>query len=53
MPDHDYSYKLKTVVEAILAKKELGTFVEYWNLGNELIKVFRYGHTTPVQKAVM
>ena len=38
MSDHDDTSKLETVVNTILAKKELETFAEYWNLGKELIK---------------
>lgn len=38
MADHDDGSKLETAVDAILAKKELETFAEYWNLAKELIK---------------
>ena len=38
MTDHDDSSKLKTVVDAILAKKELEKFAEHWNLAEELLK---------------
>ena len=38
MPDHDDSSKLETIVDAILVKKELETFAEYWNLAKELIQ---------------
>ena len=38
MADHDDGSKLETAVDVILAKKELETFAEYWNLAKELIK---------------
>jgi len=38
MADHDNGSKLESAVDAILAKKELETFAEYWNLAKELIK---------------
>ena len=38
MPDHDDTSKLETVVETILAEKELETFAEFWSLGKELIE---------------
>lgn len=37
MSDNDETSKLETAVNAILAKKELVTFAEYWNLAKELI----------------
>ena len=37
MSDHDDTINLEAKVDAILAKKELDTFADYWNLGKELI----------------
>ena len=38
MADHDDGSKLESAVDAILAKKEMETFAEYWNLAKGPIK---------------